>query len=166
VVEFSITFVGVTYLAAGLDPGVSRGAEFPFPDRNTGLYGLDSGAAGRKRLGPVGSGRGDGDGNLADLEGSNSMAENDLGLGMCPSELLRDAGHFTLGHGAIGNVFEAVHASAVVVVSHDAHEQGQSPVSVPSHALEKGPGVDGGVGEEGHRNMIRPGAERERQSQR
>jgi len=114
----------------------------------------------------VGGGRGDGDGDFADTEASNPMAENDLGLGVRPGELLGNAGHFAFGHGAVGLVLEPVHAAAVVVVPHDAHEQGQSPVAIPPHGVEKGPGVDGAVREEGHRNMIRPPLERERQSRR
>jgi hypothetical protein len=149
-------------LAAGFHPSGSRGAEFPFPDRNAGLYGLDSCATGRERLGPVGRGRGDGDGDLADSEGPNPMAENDLGLGVRPGEILGNAGHFAFGHGAIGLVLEVVHAAAFVVVPHDAYEQGQSPVPIPPHGVEKRSGVEGAVQEEGHRNMIRPALERER----
>lgn len=156
----------MTYLPAGLDPGASRRAKFPLPDRNSGLYGLDSGAAGRKGLGAVRGGRRNRNSDFADPEGSNSMAENDLGLGVRQSELLGNAGHLAFGHGAVGLVLEAVHTAAVVVVPHDAHEQGQSSVAIPPDGVEKGPGVDGGVREEKHRNMIRPSAERERQSQR
>ena len=162
VVEFSITFVAMTGLATGLDPGASRGAEFPLPDRNAGLDGLDSGAAGRKGLGPVGGGCRDGDRDLADLEGPNPMAKDDLGLRVCPGKLPGDAGHLAFGHGAVGLVFEAVHGAAVVVVPHDADEQGQPPVAIPPYGFEQGPGVDGLVREEGHRNMIRPRAESER----
>jgi len=152
----------MTGLAAGLDPGAPGGAEFPFPDWNARLYGLDSGAASREGLGAVGGGRSDGDGDLAYPEGSNPVAENDFGLGVRPGELLGDASHLALCHGAVGLVLEAVHAAAVIVVPHDAHEQGQPPVSVPPYGVEKGPGIDGGVREEGHRNMIRPPPERER----
>ena len=166
VVEFSITFVAMTRLAAGLDPGASRGAEFAFPDRDAGLYCLDSGATGRKRLGPMGGCRGDGDGDISHLQSSNPMAENDLGLWICPGKLLGDAGHFAFGHGAVGLVLEAVHAAAVVVVPHDAYEEGQSPVAIPPHGGEERPRIDGGIREEGHRNMIRPPPEREPQSRR
>lgn len=166
VVEFSITFVTMTGLATGLDPSASRGAELPFPDRDAGLYGLDSGATCRKRLGTVRGGGRDRDRDLTHFQSSNSMTENDLGLGVRPRELLGDAGHFAFGHGAVGLVLEPIHPAAVVVVPHDAHEQGQSPVAVPPHGVEQGPGVHGDVGEEGHGNMIRPAAERERQRRR
>jgi hypothetical protein len=152
----------MTALAAGFHPGGSGGTEFPFPDWNAGLYGLDSGPTGRERLGPVWGGRGDGDGDLADPEGSNPMAENDLRLRVSPGEILGNAGHFAFGHGAIRLVLEVVHAAAFVVVPHDAHEQRQSPVPVPPHGVEKGARVERAVREEGHRNMIRPSLERER----
>src|SRR5450755_1483261 len=110
----------MTHRGAGLHPGASSGAEFPFPDRNPGLNGLYSGATGLERLGAMGSRGRDDDGDVPDPESSNSMAEKDLGMGVFFRELLGNALHFAFGHGAIGLVFQAIHSATAVVVPDDA----------------------------------------------
>jgi len=156
VVDFSITFVSLGPVAAGLDPDGARRAELALPDRNPGLDGLDSSPAGRKSLRPVRGGGGNSHRDFAHPERSNSMTEKDLCLGMSLGELSGDAGHLSFGHRAVSLVFQPVHAAAVVVVPHDTHEEGKPAVSVAPYAGQKRAWVERVVREEGHGNMIRP----------
>jgi hypothetical protein len=137
VVDFSITFVSLGLLAAGFDPDGARRAELAFPDRNSGLYGLDSSPAGCESLRPMRGGGGNSHRDFAHGERSNSMTEKDLRLWMRLGELSGDAGHLPLGHRAVSLVFQPVHAAAVVVVPHDTYEEGKPAVSVASHAGQK-----------------------------
>jgi hypothetical protein len=158
VVDFSITFMMRGPLSAGFHPYRAPGAELPLPDGGSRLDRLDSGTAGREGLGPVGSGRRDGDRDVAYRQHANSMAEKDLCFRMGGSQLRGDPGQLPFGHRDVGLVFEPLDGAALVVVPHDSHEERQAAVAVPAHGLEEGARLEGLVGEESHRNMIRPGA--------
>jgi hypothetical protein len=137
VVDFSITFVSLRLLSAGLDPDGARRAELTLPDRNPGLDGLDSSPAGRESLRPMRGGGGDSHRDIAHDKRSNSMTEKDLRLRMRLRKLAGDAGHLPFGHLSVSLVFQPVHAAAVVVVPHDTYEEGEPAVSVASHAGQK-----------------------------
>ena len=104
------------------------------------------------------SGSRDDDGHVAHHERANPMAKKDLCVGMCPCEVLRDAAHLLLRHGAIGLVIQPVHTVALVFVPHDAHEQGEPSVLPAPHHRHQRTGVERVRRKELHENMIRPAA--------
>jgi hypothetical protein len=71
----------VAGVSAGFDPRDSVRPELLFPDRDTGLDGLDSGPAGRESLVPVGCGGGHGDRNVPDGEAADPVTKGHPGAG-------------------------------------------------------------------------------------
>src|SRR6266545_4353568 len=103
---------------AGFDPDGSRGAELALPDRNPSLDRLDSGPAGGKSLGPMGSGSRDDHRDITHGERANPVAEKHLRVRMGSGEVLCDPGHLLFRHRAVGLVFKPMHSMTLVFVSY------------------------------------------------
>jgi len=106
----------------------------------------------------MGSGGRDHHRDITHHERANPMAEKHLRVRMAPGEVLRDADHLLFGHGAIGLVFQPIHPVALVFVAHDTHEKSEPAVFAAPNDGQQRAGVERVRREEGHGNMIRPGA--------
>jgi len=98
------------------------------------------------------------DGDITNLERANPMAKKDLCVRMTSCEVLRDAAHFLLGHGAVGLVLEPVHPVTLVLAPHDTYEQREPPVLAAPQDRQQRAGLERVGREELHENMIRPAA--------
>jgi hypothetical protein len=160
--DFSISFVRVRGLAR-VHPDRTVGAVLTLPDRNAGLYRLDSFPARGKRFLPVWRRRHDDDCHIPDRERSDTVLNHKARLRVRRCQFARNLRHLLLGHRPVRLVLETRHSSPVVSIPDDTDEKGDPAVGRPAHRRKKRRRIDRLVRQIGHDSMIRrPEAEEAR----